>query len=235
MNETVISFQAPLQAEQWRIQCDFDGTISLQDVVDTLLTRHGLPGWQDLEDAWERGEIGSQECMCGQVALLDMSVAQLHACLDEVALDPFFAQFVSLSKGLGLPLQIVSDGLDYAIHYLLNREGLRGLPVLANCLEVQGPRRWRLDTPWHRPDCASANCKCGHLSQAHAQAERVLYIGDGSSDFCVAAKADFVLAKGRLRDYCEQQGIAYAPFEDFSQAIALLPRLLDLPDLRSLA
>uniref|UniRef100_UPI003CFD9910 MtnX-like HAD-IB family phosphatase n=1 Tax=Alcaligenes faecalis TaxID=511 RepID=UPI003CFD9910 len=234
MNEMLLNYKSAMQTGQWRIQCDFDGTISLQDVADTLLNRHGMPGWQELEEAWERGEIGSHDCMCGQVALLDMSVAELHSCLDEVGIDPFFAQFVAVTKRLGVPLQIVSDGLDYAIHYLLGREGLRGLPVLANCLEVQGPRRWRLDTPWHRLDCASANCKCGHLSQAHAQSQRVLYIGDGSSDFCVAAKADFVLAKGRLQDYCQERGIAHAPFEGFSQAIALLPSLLHTPDLRSM-
>ena len=35
---------------EWTIQCDFDGTISLQDVTDTLLQRHGMPGWEDLEE-----------------------------------------------------------------------------------------------------------------------------------------------------------------------------------------
>ena len=34
---------------EWTIQCDFDGTISLQDVTDTLLQRHGMPGWEDLK------------------------------------------------------------------------------------------------------------------------------------------------------------------------------------------
>lgn len=72
MNETLMNYKPAVQVGQWRIQCDFDGTISLQDVADTLLTRHGMPGWQELEEAWERGEIGSHDCMCGQVALLDM-------------------------------------------------------------------------------------------------------------------------------------------------------------------
>ena len=65
-------------APGWMVQSDFDGTISLLDVTDTLLNRFGKPGWQELEDAWERGEIGSRECMKGQVALLDMSESELN-------------------------------------------------------------------------------------------------------------------------------------------------------------
>ncbi len=52
----------------WSILCDFDGTISLEDVIDALLEKYGQPGWQQLEDQWKSGKIGSRECMrarCG--------------------------------------------------------------------------------------------------------------------------------------------------------------------------
>ena len=55
---------------------------------------------------------------------------------------------------------------------------------------------------------------------------RVLYIGDSTSDFCVSGKADFVLAKYKLIDYCESQGIAHARFEHFAQATQLLEQVL---------
>ncbi len=50
----------------WSILCDFDGTISLEDVIDSLLEKYGQPGWQELEDQWKAGKIGSRECMQGQ-------------------------------------------------------------------------------------------------------------------------------------------------------------------------
>lgn len=225
MNETIIR-RVPQAGAPWLIQCDFDGTISLDDVTDTLLAQHGRPGWQDLEAAWERGEIGSLQCMQGQIALLDMTLDQLHARLDEISLDPGFARFAALARRYGVEIQVVSDGLDYAIEHLLAREGLTGLPVLANHLQPAGPATWRLQTPWSRPACVSAHCKCGQLARAHAGGHRVLYIGDGSSDFCVSGQADFVLAKSRLRTYCREQGIAHASFDDFGQATALLPWLL---------
>ena len=132
---------------EWTIQCDFDGTISLQDVTDTLLQRHGMPGWEDLEEAWERGEIGSRECMSGQVALLDMSVAELREALEQVHVDPGFVRFVDQARQLGIGVQVVSDGLDYAIQVILAREGMGDLPIVANRLLPAG----RAAGSWKRP------------------------------------------------------------------------------------
>ncbi|MBR8652473.1 MtnX-like HAD-IB family phosphatase [Achromobacter sp. Marseille-Q0513] len=211
---------------EWTIQCDFDGTISLQDVTDTLLQRHGMPGWEDLEEAWERGEIGSRECMSGQVALLDMSVAELREALEQVHVDPGFVRFVDQARQLGIGVQVVSDGLDYAIQVILAREGMGDLPIVANRLLPAGPRRWKLETPWSRPDCASANCKCGQLAGQRAAGKRVLYVGDGSSDFCVSGKAEHVLAKAKLLDYCRANGIVHSAFVDFDEALSRLPEIL---------
>jgi 2-hydroxy-3-keto-5-methylthiopentenyl-1-phosphate phosphatase len=80
---------------QWTILCDFDGTISVEDITDSLLERFGRPGWQAIEQAWKRGEIGSRDCMAQQVGLLDASDAELDAHLDGMMIDPAFPQLVA--------------------------------------------------------------------------------------------------------------------------------------------
>ena len=45
--------------------------------------------------------------------------------------------------------------------------------------------------------------------------DKVIYIGDGVSDFCVANKADILYAKSKLSDYCKNKGINYIPYETF--------------------
>ena len=87
-------------------------------------------------------------------------------------------------------------------------------------------RRWKLETPWSRPDCASANCKCGQLAGQQAAGKRVLYVGDGSSDFCVSGKAEHVLAKAKLLDHCRANGIVHSAFVDFDEALSRLPLIL---------
>ncbi|WP_423599989.1 MtnX-like HAD-IB family phosphatase [Roseateles sp. MS654] len=214
---------------EWTIQCDFDGTINLQDVTDTLLQRFGQPGWQALEQAWEEGKIGSRECMQRQIALLDMSREELESVLSRMRIDPGFAAFVQQAHGLGIAVQVVSDGLDWAIRSILQHHGLSHLPVIANHLLQAGPRQWRLDTPWTTADCAraSANCKCARLSAQRAISHRVLFVGDGSSDFCVSGAADFVLAKDRLIAHCQRKDIPHYAFSDFAQAQQLLPQVLN--------
>ncbi|MCI1122064.1 phosphatase, partial [Stenotrophomonas maltophilia] len=79
---------------RWSILCDFDGTISQEDVIDSLLEKYGQPGWQALEEQWKSGAIGSRECMQGHVRLLKLDPATLDAHLDQVQIDPGFAAFV---------------------------------------------------------------------------------------------------------------------------------------------
>ncbi|WP_395024479.1 MtnX-like HAD-IB family phosphatase [Comamonas odontotermitis] len=211
----------------WLVQSDFDGTISLLDVTDTLLTRFGMPGWQELEAQWERGEIGSRECMKGQVALLDMSEDELRAHLDTIEIDPAFAGFVAVANSHAIGIQVVSDGIDYAIRHVLARHGLAHLEVIANRLVRVSERRWHLDSPWASAHCqrASGNCKCERLAEQQRLHGRVLYVGDSTSDFCVSHTADFVLAKHKLIAYCEKHGISHAPFTTFADATALLEKV----------
>ena len=46
--------------------------------------------------------------------------------------------------------------------------------------------------------------------------EKIIYIGDGVSDYCVADKADILYAKKRLLNYCVEKGIKHISYNDFS-------------------
>lgn len=213
----------------WTILCDFDGTIAVEDVTDTLLERFAASGWQTLEGQWRRGEIGSRECMAGQVALIDASKRELDEHLENREVDPAFPAFVGAAVAARLRIEILSDGLDYAIRNLLAREGLGWLPVVANHLESTGPRGWRLRFPHASPGCriASGTCKCAQAARAQNARGRVLLIGDGASDFCIAEVADFVFAKSHLIAHCRAKGIPHAPIENFADALSLLPSLIE--------
>ena len=212
----------------WTILCDFDGTIALDDTTDTLLERFARPGWEVLEADWRAGRIGSHDCMAGQVALLDMSWAELDAHLAERAIDPAFAAFVKASHSAGAHIEVLSDGLDYAIRTILGRNGLDWLPVTSNRLESVGDRDWRLAFPNASARCrvASGTCKCARADTAQAARKHALLIGDGASDFCVAGAADFVFAKGKLIAHCRAQDIPHVPIAGFADALNLLPDLL---------
>lgn len=213
---------------QWTILCDFDGTVSVEDITDSLLERFGRDGWQAIEQAWRRGEMGSHDCMAQQVALLEATREEMDAHLDGMSIDRAFVHFVAEVRDAGVPLSIVSDGLDYAIRRILGNHGLADLPIIANRLEAVGASGWQLDFPYGNPACrvAAGNCKCSCAGRARAEQRRVLLIGDGASDFCVAGEADLVFAKHRLIEHCRSAGIPYVPITGFADAIELLPVLL---------
>jgi len=227
--------QTASDAAEWAIQCDFDGTISTIDVTDSLLGRFARPGYEELEEAWVNGEIGSRVCMQKQIALLDMSIEELHTHLDKIEIDWAFPSFVQVAAAQGLPLQIVSDGMDYVIRYVLQRHGLGHLPVLANHLVQTGPRSWRLESPHANAACSrnSGTCKCALLATQKLKHPHVLFIGDGTSDFCVSGQADFVFATSRLLDHCRKNDYPHIAFADFKQAITLLQQVVSKEEVQA--
>ncbi len=219
----------------WMVLTDFDGTISLNDVTDHVLEHLALPGVERLESQWLNGELGSRDCLQGQIALLRASPEMLDAVIDSVAIDPGFVSFVELCQQQGISVKIVSDGLDYAISRILRRHGLGHLKIAANHLHYLGDHRWELQFPYARPDCkkASGNCKCARVEQRQLQGYKILYIGDSTSDFCVSGQVEMVLAKDKLINYCQEQRIPHRPIQGFWEARMLLPELLQLPQMNA--
>jgi 2-hydroxy-3-keto-5-methylthiopentenyl-1-phosphate phosphatase len=202
---------------------DFDGTIALEDTTDLLLDRRAEPAWLDVEREWLAGRIGSRECLAQQAALIRATPEELDAALSDVAIDPDFARFVALAGTLGATMQIVSDGFDRCIQPVLRRAGIY-LPVTSNRLRPAGGNRWAAEFPSFAPDCQSMSgvCKC-----EAARTERMLVlIGDGRSDFCLASRADVVLAKGKLAAHCAENNYPFTPINAFADALVWLQPFL---------
>jgi 2-hydroxy-3-keto-5-methylthiopentenyl-1-phosphate phosphatase len=77
---------------------DFDNTITTIDVIDDMLERFsGDEGWKELEKRWQREEIGSRECLKGQVEGIRVRKEILDKYLTTIAIDPYLRNFWSFS------------------------------------------------------------------------------------------------------------------------------------------
>ncbi|HEY9757051.1 MAG TPA: MtnX-like HAD-IB family phosphatase [Oculatellaceae cyanobacterium] len=210
------------------VYCDFDGTVTRGDTIDYLLEELATPDWKEVEARWERGEIGSRECMKQQVPLIQGGWDAVTKILDKVKIDPTFPKFAAWCRREGVSLKIVSDGIDRVIHYILKREKIHVDNVWANHL-VDGPDgRLELTFP-HAPQvqgCSSGLCKCKILGAGPVRPLKVV-IGDGRSDFCWSAEADVVFAKTKLLTHCRNSGIACVAYEDFMSIKSNLKHRLD--------
>ncbi len=219
-----------LDVSRVRVKCrlavDFDGTIASLDTTDALLERFAAPAWRDIEDEWLAGRIGSRECMVRQIDLIRATPAEMDEFIAGIEIDPGFAGFVDFFTRRGDSVTVLSDGLDRTVAAVLGRYGL-DLPYYANHLEWRGEDRWRLTFPHARSECRSlsGNCKCSF--GAGTAEELSVVVGDGRSDFCVAAQADLVLAKGALHQHCMTNRLPHFAFADFEEATELLAGWLE--------
>lgn len=216
---------------KWTILCDFDGTIAVEDVTDSVLSRFAPPGWEVIEADWLEGRIGSRECMRRQIEMIEATKEELDAHLDEIAIDPDFARFVTLAEESDIPVTVVSDGLDYAIRRILGRHGLDRLPIVANRLEQVGKDRYRLGFPYTDESCLKAcgTCKCKVAGEKATSRPMRLLVGDGTSDMCAAGAVDLVFAKDKLLDYCRAEGLPALAYRHFGEAKGLLSILISEP------
>lgn len=210
-----------------QVFCDFDGTVTRGDTVDLLLETLAHEKWKEIESRWERGEIGSRECMALQVPLIQGGWPAILRVLETVQVDKTFATFVNWCKLRSIPIAIVSDGLDKVIKHLLEREGIKIDMIWANRLIAHPSGELALEFPKnnHRVVCSSGLCKCQVLDKAGSNPLKVV-VGDGRSDFCWSRNADVLFAKDKLQSYCQSNSIEHLPYDNFVQIRVTLEEMM---------
>lgn len=217
----------------FNIICDFDGTVTPIDTTDLILSRFAPSQWEDIEAQWQGGLISSRECLYQQICLLKTNEKTLNDLVDAIPLAGGFEEFVSFARQRGLKFRIVSDGLDYVIRRILGRRDFSDIPVTANHLKI-ADGSFSLEFPHLRSTCGSGVCKCAAALKVPQAGQRMILIGDGRSDICLAEQADFVLARRgfALEGHCLDKGRPYIGYDNFFNIIDFfekeLPGSLDL-------
>ncbi len=205
-----------------KIFVDFDGTITLKDVGDTLFLHFGGAEVQAAIDAYHAGRISARECFLRKASASGVvTVADLNHVLDEQRLDPWFKDFVQYCREHGIELTILSDGLDYYIDRILARNGIHGVPRVSNLLTLapvkDGTAQLALEFPAENSECdRCACCKRNIMLSRSGEEDFVVYVGEGYSDRCPAAYADLVFAKETLQTHCQRENISYLPYTTFA-------------------
>jgi 2,3-diketo-5-methylthio-1-phosphopentane phosphatase len=181
---------------------DFDNTITPFDVLDDVIKRFAVnKDWMVYEQAWEKGKIGSQRCLDGQLKSVRVTRDDLLQYISRIKIDPYFHKVLDLLEREGLKPVILSDSFTFIIDSILRNNGIRGARIYANGLKFYKDR-----VIPHFPD-RNKNCnRCAHCKKKNLQKNGVkdkiiMYVGDGLSDICPAGCSDMVFAKGRLLEH----------------------------------
>lgn len=202
-----------------QIVCDFDGTITAGNVMDFIATRFATCGLT-YSQAWDRGEISTREEFKFTFATISASLDEMVPALAEVVYDPALVDLVQFSRARGIPFSILSDGLRWYIEAVLRHAGVEDVFIYANEVYEESDG-FSFTYPWYSDETPRlAMCKPDVLRDLRKQGKKIVYIGDGPSDFAAVHFADMVYAKPALEAYCREQNIACQPFQTFADIIA---------------
>ena len=200
---------------------DFDNTISTVDVLDSIIERFAIGDrWQDLEREWQAGRLSTRDCLDGQLRSLRLTWPELREHLREVKLDPAFRPILDFLRAENIEHLIVSDNFTVILAEILDQQGISGVPVFANHLELADGGAIP-SFPHANPDHPG----CAHCKRLHLQARPdkfSIYVGDGRSDLCPALIADLVFAKDSLLRDLTAKGHPCEPITDLSTVLEFL-------------
>jgi 2-hydroxy-3-keto-5-methylthiopentenyl-1-phosphate phosphatase len=210
------------------IQCDFDGTITVEDMGFFLLDTFAQKEWRNWLELYRNDQITVGQFNSRAFATVRAAEDELVAAtLSQVKLRDGFPELVAYCQKRGLRLAIVSNGLDFYIASILENAGLGDIEAHAATsrfhpgrLEVKyiGPEGVPLDSDF----------KAAYTRLFLEQGYKVAYVGNGPSDINPASLSQHIFARDGLLDYCKEKKLPCQPFDDLHDVIKGLESLQDL-------
>ena len=208
------------------ILVDYDGTVALTDVSDTVMAEHVPAIWEAEAAAYDAGLMGSRRLMEREIAMIDAPREALLATAAAQPHDPGFVPFVRHVQAAGIPVEVVSDGFGFFIAPALEALGVGELPVVTAVTTFDG-RRASIAFPNGNPAClVCGTCKRDRVLAHQAAGRAVVFIGDGESDRYAAGYSDIVWAKRALVRICVEAGWPFHRWTEFAEIDAWLAEVL---------
>ena len=211
-----------------QIFCDFDGTITKEDIGNVVMTTFGDEDhWWELVALWRKGLLEGRDLWKRQGKVLKVTAQQMDELAAQRPIDETFGNLVSYCRSLKIPITILSDGMDAYIKRILQQHGFGDLHIRSNRMSINGDGSVRFRFPFYEQGCGNcANCKGYHIQNMVHSGETSVFIGDGFSDKCALAAADITFAKANLLEYCLEKNIECIPFQDFNDVVKQLELIM---------
>ena len=201
------------------IQCDFDGTITEEDMGFHLLDTFAQGDWRKWLQQYREDKISVGEFNSRAFATIKAGREELlEAAKSKVKLRDGLHELVSYCQGKGFRLVIVSNGLDFYIASIMNDAGLEDI-------EAHAARTWfhpgGLKVQYIGPDGTplDSGFKAAYTRLFLEQGYQVVYVGNGPSDIFPASLAQHIFARDGLLDRCRERNLECQPFDDLHDIV----------------
>jgi 2-hydroxy-3-keto-5-methylthiopentenyl-1-phosphate phosphatase len=209
------------------IFCDFDGTITNTDNIIAIMKRFAPPEWEEIKDQILSQAIPIQEGVSRMFSLLPSASREeiTDYILNHAEIREGFKEFVAFAKEEGIPLYIVSGGIDFFVEPLL--DGL--VPkeqIYCNKSDFTN-EKIKIVWPYTCDDKCTNECGCCKptlIRKFANQDDFIIVIGDSITDLQAAKLGDKVIARDFLVQKCEELGIEHSSFHSFFDVIEILKK-----------
>jgi len=222
---------------------DFDGTITQQDSNDFMTDTIGY--------GQEKRREGNLACLEDKISfrdsfqdMMDSVTKPYDQCIqyvvDNVKLDPGFAEFFQWSLQNNIPVVVLSSGMEPVIKALLKK--LVGpdsdkMQVLANSVGPRSGKDINEEGGWtilfRHPESGFGHDKSIELRKYSSLPEderpTMFYAGDGVSDLSAARETDLLFAKKGhdLINYCARENVPFTVFADWTNILAKCKEIVE--------
>ena len=200
---------------------DFDGTITNLDTGVLIVDKFATGDWKIFDKLYDLNEMPIEEVIRRQFSMVKATKRDMIRVIDKsIVLRPGFEELVEVCDLTSARLVIASYGLDFCINHILQRAGM------SRRVEIYAPRtrltRKGLVLTFPKLRLKdSVNLKDDLVRYYKRKGSRIVFVGDGTSDFPAARNADtcFAIRGSRLAELCDKHGVKHTPITSFDPVI----------------
>lgn len=201
------------------IQCDFDGTLTEEDISFLILDTFADGDWRYYLEQYKNNQIsvGRFNTLAYRMVKKD-EAALIRFVNEKTELRPGLKELVKYCRKRNFRFTIVSNGMTFYIKTLLKNTRISGVEVYAAQANFDNNG---IEAKYIGPDGKEIQngFKEAYIKQFLSDGWRVISIGNGASDIPAAKLAHYTFATEPMLSLCRDMKFDCMPFEKLDDII----------------
>lgn len=201
------------------IQCDFDGTLTEEDISFLILDAFADGDWRSILEQYKSNRISVGRFNTLAFRMVKQDEPTLVSFVkDKAELRPGLKELINYCSLRNFRFIIVSNGMTFYIKALLKNAGIDDIEIYAAQSEFNNNG---IEARYIGPDGREIQngFKEAYANNFLNEGWRVISIGNGASDIPAAKLAHYTFATEPMLSLCREQGVNCLPFKDLSDII----------------
>ncbi len=206
-------------------QCDFDGTITVEDISFLILDNFAEGDWRAVLEEYKSSLITVGEFNSKAFELVKQDRLSLEQfVISSYRIRPGFNELIECCREHDIRFVIVSNGLDFYIKAIMKDLGLENVEIYSAKVRFEGKR---IHTFYSGPEGFNLvdGFKDSYVEYFTRQGFKIIYAGNGLSDAAPARLASHRFAIDSLAARLTESATPFFPFTDLKDISLKLKNL----------